>query len=95
VLLYFRPREFWVRPFLSVGTGVTHLAVDGSPGGFSATRPALHTAVGIDLKGARGWRFRYSFAETISGNPISRQLAPPASRRLAAFRNLFGFAKYF
>src|SRR5215469_3471363 len=27
-LLYFRPRSSWVRPFLSVGTGVVHLTAD-------------------------------------------------------------------
>src|SRR5215470_9864088 len=27
-LLYFRPRSSWVRPFLSVGTGVVHLTAE-------------------------------------------------------------------
>ena len=104
-LLYFRPRSSWVRPFLSVGTGVVHFAAEprsggitnglSPPGPFSATKPALHVAVGIDLKLKSGWGFRYSFAETSSSNPISHQLTPPGSRMLANFRNLFGVVKYF
>jgi len=105
VLLYFRSRSSWVRPFLSVGTGVVHLAADPQasgvaqgitpPAAFRSTMAALHVAVGIDLKVHRGWAFRYSFAETSSPNPISRQLAPPGTRMLANFRNLFGVAKEF
>ena len=104
-LLYFRPRSSWVRPYLSVGTGLVHFRAEpesagivhglGPPGPFSATRPALHVAVGIDLKLRNGWRFRYSFAETSSFNPISHHLTPPGSRSLANFRNLFGVVKYF
>ena len=104
-LLYFRPRSSWVRPFLAVGTGVVHVTAEprsagiangiSPPGSFSATKPALHVAVGIDLKLKSGWGFRYSFAETSSSNPISRQLTPPGSRMLANFRNLFGVVKYF
>lgn len=104
-LLYFRNRSSWVRPYLSVGTGVVHLAadprapgvVDGltPPGSFRSNMAALHVAVGIDLRIRRGWIFRYSFAETSSPNPISRQLAPPGTRMLANFRNLFGIAKEF
>jgi len=104
-LLYFRPRSSWVRPFLSVGTGVVHFTAEprsagivngiSPPGLFSATKLALHVAVGIDLKLKSGWGFRYSFAETSSSNPISRQLTPPGSRMLASFRNLFGVVKYF
>jgi hypothetical protein len=105
VLLFFRPRSSWVRPFLSVGTGVVHFTAESRatgvvngispPGPFRATKPALHVAVGIDLKVKSGWGFRYSFAETSNANPISRQLTPPGSRMLANFRNLFGFVKYF
>ena len=104
-LLYFRGRSSWVRPFLSVGTGIVHLAMDPHtsgvtqglvpPGTFRSTTAALHVAVGIDLRVHRGWAFRYSFAETSSPNPISRQLAPPGTRMLANFRNLFGIAKEF
>jgi hypothetical protein len=105
VLLFFRPRSSWVRPFLSVGTGVVHLSAEpGSagivngmnpPGAFSSTKPALHVAVGIDLKLKSGWGFRYSFAETTSANAVSRQLTPPGTRMVANFRNLFGVVKYF
>jgi hypothetical protein len=104
-MLYFRPRSSWARPFLSVGTGVVHFTAEPRstgivnglipPGEFSATKLALQVAVGIDLKFKNGWGFRYSFAETSSSNPISRQLTPPASRMLANFRNLFGLVKYF
>jgi len=104
-LLYFRSRSSWVRPFLSVGTGVVHLTAEprsagtvpglSPPGPFTAAEPALHVAVGIDLKFKSGWGFRYSFAETSSSNPISRQLTPAGARMLANFRNLFGVVKYF
>jgi hypothetical protein len=105
VLLFFRPRSYWVRPFLSVGAGFVHLSASpdsasivsglAPPAAFSATKAALHVVAGIDLKIKTGWGFRYSFAETLSVNPISQALTPPASRRLANFRNLFGFVKYF
>ena len=105
VLLYFRTRSSWVRPYLSVGTGVVHLATSPyaseasqgiiPPGAFHSNMAALHVAVGIDLRIRRGWAFRYSFAETLSPNPISRHLAPPGGRMLANFRNLFGIAKEF
>ena len=105
VLVYFRGRSSWVRPYLSVGTGVVHLSADPRapgvaqgitpPGRFRSTMAALHVAVGIDLRVHRGWAFRYSFAETSSPNPISRQLAPPGTRMLANFRNLFGIAREF
>jgi hypothetical protein len=104
-LLFFRPRCSWVRPFLSVGTGFARLMAEprsagiangiSPPGPFSATKPILHVAVGIDLKVKSGWGFRYSFAETSSANPIDQQLTPSGSHGLANFRNLFGFVKYF
>lgn len=105
LLLYFRQRSSWARPFLSVGTGVVCLkAVPTSqsssngiprPQRFDSAAVALHVAVGIDLRVYRGWAFRYSFAETARSNPISAQLSPPGDRMLASFRNLFGFVKYF
>jgi len=104
-LLYFRSRSSWARPFLSVGTGVVHLAANPrSPGAsqgitppaaFRSTMAALHVAVGIDLRARQGWAFRYSFAETSSSNPISHQLVPRGARMLANFRNLFGIVKEF
>ena len=41
------------------------------------------------------WSFRYSFSETITGNPISARLTPPGERNLANFQNLFGFVRRF
>jgi Outer membrane protein beta-barrel domain len=104
-LLYFRPRPSEVRPYLSLGAGFFHLVGEpqtggitngiNPPGRFSATKPTLLVAVGIDLKIKRGWAFRYSFSETISASPISNQLTPPGTRGFMNFRNLFGFVKTF
>lgn len=105
VLLYFRKRSSWVRPYLSAGTGIVWLNATPNgpatangiqpPSDFHSTAVALHVAVGIDLRLHHGWAFRYSFAETTRSNAISRQLSPPGSRMLANFRNLFGFVKNF
>jgi hypothetical protein len=64
-------------------------------GELASTHAALRVAVGIDLATASGWSFRYSFSETISGNPVSPHLTPPARRNLANFQNLFGAVRYF
>lgn len=105
VLLYFRTRDSWARPYLSTGVGLmrlqsgepTLLVLRGQPprppAAFGATEPALRVAVGIDLHVRRGWRIRYSFSETISKNAVSAQLSPPAQRNLANFQNLFGVTK--
>lgn len=107
LLLYFRPRESWARPYLSVGGGVVLLRSTESrllvtagqpvlpPAEFSSTAPALRVAVGIDLSISHGWAFRYSFSETIRSNAISTQLSPPGKRHLATFQNLFGVVKRF
>jgi hypothetical protein len=107
VLLYFRDRDSWARPYLSAGIGLMHLQIgeptllalrgqpSRPPATFAATEPVLRVAVGIDLRIRRGWRFRYSFSETISRNGVSAQLAPPAQRSLANFQNLFGVTKSF
>lgn len=106
VLVYFRESKSWVRPYLSAGPGVTrfaskleHLTIFGGPVTppvhFSATKAALLVTVGVDLRLRNGWAIRYSFGETISGNPISDQLSPPGNARLKNFRNLFGFVRYF
>lgn len=101
-LLYFRNLESWARPYLSAGIGLVRFESSeptllGARGGpprppaiFASTDPALRVAVGIDLGTADGWRFRYSFSETINRNPVSAQLSPPAQRNLANFQNLFG-----
>ena len=107
LLVYFRKRKSRVRPYLSVGGGVVHVAstqasigqVIGTPelapGEFSSTEPALRVAVGIDVFLKGGWAFRFTFSETIRQNAISAQLRPPGERNLANFQNLFGVVKYF
>jgi hypothetical protein len=103
-MLYFRGRTSWARPYLAAGMGVAYVSssaepalgtLAGAPGDFSAHSPVLNVAVGIDMEIRRGWKFRYSFGETIQRNAFSRRLTPPAERNLAGFRNLFGFVKYF
>ncbi len=107
LLVYFRQRESWVRPFLSVGGGVvwfeSHarptMEVRGSPAlppaGVRSSGPALRVAVGMDVVVRRGWFVRYSFCETMSRNPIGAVLTPPGGRNLANFQNLFGVGKSF
>ncbi|HEX3821483.1 MAG TPA: outer membrane beta-barrel protein [Candidatus Sulfotelmatobacter sp.] len=107
VLVYFRPRESRVRPYLSVGTGWVHFAstvknlniAQGAapipPNAFSADMIGLRVPVGIDLTLHRGWRFRYSFAETITRNPISHELDPAGPHSLKNFQNLFGIVREF
>lgn len=104
LLLFFRPRRSHIRPYLSVGTGFVLLRsfatgpVLGSlmgPSQVDTVKLPLRVAVGIDLLFWRGWGFRYSFSETMTGNPFSAGLNPPGSRGLANFQNLFGFIKYF
>ncbi len=107
LLLYFRNRRSFARPYLSVGTGFVRLrsgqvsisSIVGSPvlppTQFTSSAPALRVAVGIDLTVRRGWAFRYSFSETIRHNAISAELSPPGGRNLANFQNLFGFVKTF
>ena len=107
VLLYFRNRDSWARPFLSVGASALRFnsevenvtvrrgTVSPPPPQFSSFHPALRVAVGIDMKLGKGWAFRYSFLESIQSNPISAQLAPPGGRNLATFQNLFGVLKSF
>jgi opacity protein-like surface antigen len=107
VLVYFRARRSWIRPYLSAGVGVVHLKsqlkrVEFESGGialppqtFSDTVPGLRVAVGADVELRRGWRFRYSFSETVSANPFSDRLSPPGQGSLKNFQNLFGFLKTF
>jgi len=101
LLLYFRERRTRVRPYLSAGVGMVRFQshVDGSAlvrrampplPTFESTRATLRVAVGMDVTLGGGWRFRYSFSESLSGNPISSQLSPPAPRGLANFQNLWG-----
>jgi hypothetical protein len=104
LMVYFRRRDSRVRPYLAAGTGVARLSSDagpaagaagGAPGSFVDYSPVLNVAVGIDLRVRGGWRFRYSFGETIQRNALSHRLTPPGERNLAGFRNLFGFVKDF
>jgi hypothetical protein len=107
VLLYFRDRRSWARPYLSVGTGFAHLSSKERrlvlstgapvlpPSKFTSTDPVLRVAVGIDLALRKGWNFRYSFSESLGNNSISEQLAPPGMASLKNFKNLFGFVKRF
>jgi hypothetical protein len=107
VLVYFRDRRSWIRPYLSAGAGLVRLssreeqitAVVGPaavpPSTFAATNAALRVAVGADLKLHRGWSFRYSFSETLTVNPISDRLSPPGQGNLKNFHNLFGLVKAF
>lgn len=107
VLLYFRDRRSWIRPYLSAGAGFVRFksrqgelrAIRGTPvlppETFVSTGPALRVAVGVDFTVSRNWSFRYSFSETIRKNPISAQLSPPGQRNLANFQNLFGLLRSF
>jgi hypothetical protein len=107
VLVYFRPRQSRLRPYLSVGTGVVHFSsfqhrvdlIAGSPSlppqRFSSNLIALHVPVGMDVKLRAGWMFRYSFSETLTKNPISDHLSPPGPHSLKNFQNLFGIIRRF
>jgi opacity protein-like surface antigen len=103
-LLYFRPAGDTVRPYLSTGVGVVRFHGDSPSrttvssaapvdGEITSTRFALRVAVGIDLAFGKDWMFRYSFSETMSGNPVSEHLMPPGMRALANFQNLFGIVR--
>ena len=104
LLLYFRGVDSWARPYLSAGVGIVHIydsssgAIRGTitpPPAVSATKALLRVAVGIDLMHSSQWGFRYSFSESLSGNPYSAILTPRGSRNLANFQNLFGVVRYF
>jgi hypothetical protein len=106
-LVYFRNRKSWVRPYLSVGTGLVHLSSTQRnittlehapalpPPEFSSNMIALRVPVGIDVRLHTGWFFRYSFAETLSRNPISDELSPGGPQILKNFQNLFGIVHQF
>ncbi len=107
LLIYFRGRDSFVRPYLAIGLGVMAFSSDATtlrvskgqpllpPASFSATKAGLRAAAGIDLILGKGWGIRYAFLETIQGNPISVRLDPPGKLGLANFQNLFGVVKYF
>jgi hypothetical protein len=99
-LVYFRRRDSRIRPYLGTGLSIvrfTSTAVNEVFGGLDApaehiraTHVALRSHVGIDIAISPGVNFRYSFSETIGGNPISPHLSPQGERGLANFQNLFG-----
>lgn len=107
LLVYFRARNSRLRPYLSVGTGIVHFmstqeSIQQVLGGpilpphrFSANRVVLNVPVGMDVNLGKGWAFRYTFSETISGNPISDRLSPSGQHSFKNFQNLFGFVGRF
>jgi hypothetical protein len=105
-LVYFRRRGSRVRPYLGTGLSVLHFSsrdvvsavvgrLDPPAGEIASWRIGLRSHVGIDVRMAPRLDFRYSFSETISTNPISPSLTPPAQRGLANFQNLFGLVYRF
>ena len=107
LLIYFRKRNSRLRPFLSVGTGFMHFysseqsinTIIGNPTlppqHFSSNHAVLHVPVGLDIRLKDGWNFRYSFSETLSGNPVGPQLSPPGTHNLQNFQNLWGIVYRF
>jgi outer membrane protein W len=105
-LIYFRRLDSAIRPYLGTGLSVLHFSseetvVSAARGltppaaKIASTRIGLRSHVGIDIELSRLLAFRYSFSETISGNPISSSLTPPGRRGLMNFQNLFGFVGRF
>jgi hypothetical protein len=104
-LIYFRRRDSVIRPYLGTGLSVVRVSSDETSsrsqgltppaGALRSTHIGLRSHVGIDVRLSRHLSFRYSFSETISGNPIGPSLTPPGRRRLMNFQNLFGFVSRF
>ncbi len=105
-LIYFRALGSVVRPYLGTGLAIVRFespepgpaivhGITPPAGRIQSTRIALRSHVGIDLELGRRWSFRYSFSETIGGNPISARLMPAGERGLMNFQNLFGLLKHF
>ena len=101
-LIYFRRLDSAIRPYLGTGISVLHFsseeigvhAAQGltpPAGTIASTHIGLRSHVGIDFRISRLVAFRYSFSETISGNPIGPALTPQGRRPLMNFQNLFGF----
>jgi hypothetical protein len=82
LLLYFRSRASWVRPYLAAGPSFVRQ--------LGETNFGLRVPVGADIRLGSDWWFRYSFSEMISTNPYGKSLQPPGSHRLMNFQNLFG-----
>ena len=105
-LIYFRGLNSAIRPYLGTGLsilrfstgeviGSTARGLEPPTGDIASTRVGLRSHVGIDFRLSRHLSFRYSFSETISSNPISGSLTPPALHRLMNFDNLFGLVARF
>ena len=105
-LIYFRRMDSAIRPYLGTGLALVHFssdeaAVSAAQGltpparKLASTHIGLRSHVGIDFTLSRLLAFRYSFSETISGNPISPSLTPQGRRGLMNFQNLFGFVGRF
>jgi hypothetical protein len=106
VLVYFREQSSRLRPYLSGGIGVLHFRAspDAAPRILeradpvtigAATQVVIRVAVGIDIAAGPVWRVRYSFSESVSGNPVSGALTPRGERGLANFQNLVGIVRVF
>jgi len=105
-LVYFRRLGSGIRPYLGTGLAIVRFSssevirtansgMTAPADPITATKIGLRSHVGIDFALSRRFRLRYSFSETISGNPISPHLTPAGRRRLANFQNLFGFVAAF
>lgn len=87
LLVYFRPRNSRVRPYLSAGPAWSRVDAQN--------KPALRVAVGVDLLLKQGWGVRYTFTETMSASPYGAALNPPGKHGLMNFQNLVGVIKVF
>jgi hypothetical protein len=105
-LIYFRGLKSVIRPYLGTGLSVLRFSssdairsaangLEPPAAGIVSTHIGLRSHVGIDARLSRNVSFRYSFSETISGNPIGPVLTPPGRRGLMNFQNLFGFVARF
>lgn len=105
-LVYFRRLGSGVRPYLGTGLAFVRFRSNSAAraivngltppaGDIASTHVALRSHVGIDFALGRVWSVRYSFSETISGNPISPHLTPPGERGFANFQSLFGVLRRF
>jgi opacity protein-like surface antigen len=97
LLLYFRERRDWVRPYLSAGIGAVHTRADLHATQLdtreTSTDAVMRVAVGVDVLLKDNLRFRYSFSESLSRNPFAGPV--PAKKAFMNFQNLFGAVWYF
>jgi hypothetical protein len=107
LLVYFRDRRSWIRPFLTCGLNymwfesrqTSLLEKNGviatPPDRLTLAQKGLRVAAGADVRLHGGWGFRYAFNEILQGNGISRQLTPAGSSPLMNFQHLFGIMRSF